>query len=72
MRYVAVLVVGMVLLALGGQGGIRLLLDDDPGLLSALPGGNGIQLIVYVVVTVVGIGLAAWGAARARATGHLS
>jgi hypothetical protein len=54
------LVLGMVLLAVGGQGTIRLLVDhDDAGLLSGLPGGFAVRLVGYLVVVAVGLLLAA-------------
>ena len=71
--YVAVLIVGMVLLAVGAQGAIRLVIDSaDPGLLSWLPGGSIVQLIVYVAIAIAGLVLAGWGADRARKAGTLS
>ena len=73
-----VLVLGMVLLAVGAQGAIRVLLDQtDIGLFSllgpvALRGvGPAEVFIVYTATAVVGVALAAWGARRARATGDL-
>lgn len=57
---VALLVVGMVLLVLGGQGAIRLVVDHaDAGLLGVLPGGFAVQLVGYVVMVVAGVALAA-------------
>lgn len=66
-KYVAWQILGMVLLALGAQGAIRLLIDHShAGLLSWLPGGFAVWLSCYVVVTVVGGALAGWGAGRAK------
>ncbi|WP_209441431.1 hypothetical protein [Amycolatopsis vancoresmycina] len=49
------LVSGMVLLALGAQGGIRLLADhDDRGLLGWVPGGFAACLSCYAVITLAG------------------
>lgn len=65
MRNVIVLVGGIVLLALGAQGGIRLVADHhNAGLLSWLPGGFAAQLLCYVLVAVVGVALASWGRQR--------
>lgn len=72
MRYVTVLVGGMVLLVLGGQGAIRLLADhDNSGLLSWLPGGFAAQLLVNVVLVCVGVPLAAWGSRKAKQVGAI-
>ncbi|WP_049561857.1 hypothetical protein [Nonomuraea sp. SBT364] len=60
MRHVAMLVIGMILLVLGAQGGIRLLADrDDAGLLHWVPGGFAVWLTCYVVAAVAGALLAA-------------
>lgn len=62
-------IVGLALLVLGGQGGIRLLIHhDDAGLLAWLPGGFVAQLICYFVAIVLGIALAGWGSRRAKAS----
>ena len=54
------LVLGMVLLVVGAQGAIRLLVDhNNAGLLGLLPGGFAVQLTGYLVITTVGIVLAA-------------
>jgi hypothetical protein len=64
---VVVLILGMVLLVLGAQGGIRLLVHhDDAGVLGWLPGGFAAQLSCFVVVTLAGLALAAAGGANAR------
>jgi hypothetical protein len=68
MRHVIALVAGVVLLALGAQGGIRLVVDhDNAGLLSWLPGGFAARLLCYVLITVVGVALANWGKRRPEA-----
>lgn len=70
MRYVTVLIVGMVLLVLGVQGAIRLLADhDNSGLLGWLPGGFPFQLVAYVVLAGVGVPLATWGSRKAKQAG---
>lgn len=71
MKHSIALIVGMVLIALGGQGGIRLLVDhDNAGLLRWMPGGFGVWLSCYAVATAVGIGLAAWAGPKARQAGN--
>ena len=70
MRNVAGAVVGMVLLALGAQGGIRLLVDhDNGGLLHWMPGGFAVWLCGYVVISLAGALLAGWGSRKVRAPG---
>jgi hypothetical protein len=60
------LVVGMVLMVLGAQGGIRLLVDHgNAGLLRWMPGGFAVWLSCYVVVAVVGVLVAGWGSRKA-------
>ncbi|MEU4449157.1 hypothetical protein AB0K14_33950 [Actinosynnema sp. NPDC050801] len=72
MKYVAVQVVGMVLLVLGAQGAIRLLLDHDrSGLLGWVPGGFAVWLSCYVVGVVVGAVLAGWGNRKAKRVGAI-
>ena len=71
MRYVAVLVAGLILLALGAQGALRLVFGTDPGVLSGIPGGSGIQLAVYVALAIAGTALAAWGRDQAKRRGDL-
>ena len=64
---------GMVGLALGGQGAIRLLIDNSvAGLLSWLPGGFAAQFLAYVAIAVGGAVLAGWGADQARKAGKLA
>jgi hypothetical protein len=65
------LIIGMVLLALGAQGAIRLMADhDNAGLLRWMPGGFGVWLSCYVVATVLGVGLAAWGTQKTKRAGR--
>ncbi|MFJ3959054.1 hypothetical protein [Arthrobacter sp. NPDC090010] len=65
MRNVIAQIAGVALLVLGAQGGIRLLFNHgDAGLLGWLPGGFVVQLLCYVLVTAIGVGLAAWGSRR--------
>ena len=72
-KYVIVQVLGVALLVLGAQGAIRLLVDNsDSGLVGWIPGGFTGWLIADVVVVLVGIALAWWGQARARAPGSTS
>lgn len=67
MGRVVVLVLGMVLLVLGAQGGIRLLADhDNAGVLQWLPGGFAAQLVCFTAMTLVGAALAAVGGANVR------
>ncbi|MQY22092.1 hypothetical protein [Nocardia macrotermitis] len=69
MRNVIVLVVGVALLALGAQGGIRLVIDhSNAGMLGWLPGGFGVRLVCYVIMAAVGIYLANWGTQRSDRT----
>ncbi len=71
--YILVLIVGMVLLAFGGQGAIRLLLGaGDGGLLAWLPGGFVGQVLAYLVLAGLGLALAARGRERARRSGQLT
>jgi hypothetical protein len=70
MGRVVVLVLGMVLVVLGAQGGIRLLADhDNAGVLRWLPGGFAAQLSCFAMMTLVGIALAAAGKANVRRSG---
>ncbi|MEV4347280.1 hypothetical protein AB0J83_22715 [Actinoplanes sp. NPDC049596] len=60
--HVVALVIGMILLVLGAQGGIRLLADhDNTGVLSWLPGGFGPAMAGFAVLVVAGVLLAGWG-----------
>ena len=57
---VLLLVFGMVLLVVGGQGAIRLLIDHgDSGVLGWLPGGFWVWLIGYLIMVLAGGALAA-------------
>lgn len=70
---VVILIMGMVLLAVGGQGAIRLLLDNSgAGQFAWVPGGFVGQLIASVAVAIFGLALAGWGSGRARKRGQLS
>ena len=70
MKHLTALIIGMVLLALGAQGAIRLVADhDNAGLLRWMPGGFGAWLSGYVVAALAGIGLAAWGSRKAEDAG---
>ncbi|MEU6034058.1 hypothetical protein ABZ801_01475 [Actinomadura sp. NPDC047616] len=71
MKSSIVLTIGVVLLGLGAQGAIRLLADhDNAGLLGWLPGGFAAWLACYLVATVAGVLLAAWGSAKAKQNGR--
>jgi hypothetical protein len=60
-------VIGVPLLAFGGQGAIRLLVDhDNSGVLGWMPGGFAAWLTCYVMITLAGVLLASWGSARAK------
>ncbi len=67
MKYVLWQVLGMVLVALSGQGAIRLLIDHDHyGLLAWVPGGFVVHLISYLAVTAFGVVLAGWAADQVK------
>lgn len=71
MKHVIVLVIGMLLLALGAQGAIRLLADhDNAGLLGWLPGGFAVRLTCYATAVVAGALLAGWGGKHAKQNGR--
>ncbi|GAA0984557.1 hypothetical protein [Nocardiopsis tropica] len=71
MVYVACLVVGLVMLVLGVQGGIRLLADHgEAGILHQVPGGFEVWLACYAAMAVLGLVLAGWGSGRARRSGR--
>ncbi|MFB4318922.1 hypothetical protein [Actinomadura sp. 21ATH] len=70
MRFDAWQIVGMLLVALGVQGGARQVLDGEAGLLGGLPGGDAAVLALYVAAAVVGAVLAGWAYARAKALGR--
>ena len=67
MRHVATLVIGMVLLVAGGQGGIRLLADHgNAGILARLPGGFPGRLGCFAPMAFAGAVLTARGGAHVR------
>ncbi|MEU0569301.1 hypothetical protein ABZ297_28545 [Nonomuraea sp. NPDC005983] len=71
MKHVTVLIVGMLLLALGAQGAIRLLADHgNAGLLAWLPGGFAVRLTLYATAAVAGALLAGWGGKQAKRNGR--
>lgn len=62
---------GVVLLALGGQGAIRQLIDhDNAGLLGWLPGGFAVSITVHILAVLIGAVVAAWARSAARAAAH--
>lgn len=66
-KFVAVQVVGMVLLVGGGQGLIRIVIDHaDRGFLGWIPGGFASCLVAYAAIVVVGMAMAAIGEYRRR------
>ncbi|HEY0530435.1 MAG TPA: hypothetical protein VGD29_02415 [Actinoplanes sp.] len=58
MRQIALLILGLMVLAIGAQGAIRLLIGHDPGALRHLPGGFLVQIVVYVAVALFGLSIA--------------
>ncbi|CAL9406333.1 hypothetical protein SUDANB58_01552 [Streptomyces sp. enrichment culture] len=71
MKYGLLEGLGVVLLALGGQGAIRLLVDrDDAGLFGRLPGGFAVGVTVYVLAVAIGTAVAAWAHRAARTAGR--
>lgn len=67
MRNAIATVIGVALLVLGAQGGIRLVVDHrNAGILTWLPGGFATQLICYVVIALAGVALARWGSVRSE------
>ncbi|WP_372405451.1 hypothetical protein [Streptomyces luteireticuli] len=72
MKFILLQIFGMVMMAVGGQGVIRLLVDHDkPGLLGWLPGGFPAALGGHVAIVVIGLLLGGWANDRAKAGGHL-
>jgi hypothetical protein len=64
------LVVGMLLLVLGAQGGIRLLVDHgDAGLLAWMPGGFAAWLTCYATAAIAGTLLAGWAGGKVKKAG---
>jgi ABC-type Na+ efflux pump permease subunit len=58
MRQMALVVLGLLLLAIGAQGVIVLVISHDPGALRHLPGGFLVQLVVYGVIALFGLAMA--------------
>ncbi|WP_328615747.1 hypothetical protein OHS18_02485 [Amycolatopsis sp. NBC_00355] len=71
MKFDVLQVVGMVLVAVGAQGAIRLLIDHGKlGLLGWLGAGFAGTLVCYVVVAAIGVVLTGWAHDRAKAAGR--
>lgn len=71
MKFDVAQVLGMLLLALFGQGLVRLLIDhDNRGLLGWLPGGFTPALCAHLALTAVGVLVAGWAHTRAKALGR--
>jgi hypothetical protein len=63
--YVALQVIGTIVLALAVQGAIRIVIDHaHTGLASWVPGGFPAQLAAFVIVAVVGLLVAGWAHTR--------
>jgi ABC-type Na+ efflux pump permease subunit len=58
MRQLALAILGLILLAIGAQGVIRLVISHDPGALRHLPGGFMVQLVVYGAIALLGLTMA--------------
>jgi ABC-type Na+ efflux pump permease subunit len=58
MRQLALAILGLILLAIGAQGVIRLVISHDPGALRHLPGGFMVQLVVYGAIALFGLTMA--------------
>jgi hypothetical protein len=70
MKQVVIPIVGLILLVLGAQGGIRLLFDHgNGGILSWMPGGFGAWLAGYAVLVAAGLLVAGRGTAKAKGAG---
>jgi xanthine/uracil permease len=54
MRQIPLLILGLVLMATGAQGVIKLVISHDPGVLRHVPGGFGVQLVLYGAIALVG------------------
>jgi hypothetical protein len=54
-RQIALLILGLILLAIGAQGVIRLLIGHNPGALRHLPGGFLVQLVVWGAIALFGL-----------------
>ena len=73
MGRVAGLILGMILLVLGAQGGLRLLAEhDDAGILGWVPGGFAVRLGCYAAIVIAGVLLAGRSgtALRRPGSGH--
>jgi hypothetical protein len=57
MRQIALVVLGLVMLAVGAQGVIRLVISHEPGALRHLPGGFLVQLVVWAAIALFGLSL---------------
>ncbi len=69
MKYLVAQIVGAALLVLGGQGGIRLITNEnDLGFLAVLPGDVSMKIGLYVAIAVAGGYLAAWGYKQGKKT----
>lgn len=72
MKYVALQVLGMVLLVVGAQGAIRVMVDSgNIGPLSTFVDGFGAGLALSLALAIAGVVLAGWAHARAKRHGHL-
>jgi hypothetical protein len=58
MRRLALVVLGLLLLAVGAQGVIRLVIGHEPGALRHLPGGFLVQLVVWGAIALFGLTMA--------------
>ncbi|GGY00638.1 hypothetical protein GCM10010358_63060 [Streptomyces minutiscleroticus] len=71
MKYGILEGLGVVLLALGGQGAIRQFVDHgNAGLLGRLPGGSTAGITVYVLAVVIGALVAGRAHAAAKTAGR--
>ncbi len=67
MNYIITQIVGVALIVLGGQGGLRLLANEnEPGLLAGLPGDISLKLAVYIAIVIAGATLVAWVRKKSR------
>jgi ABC-type Na+ efflux pump permease subunit len=58
MRQIALVILGLMLLAIGAQGVILLVISHNPGALRHLPGGFLVQLVVYGAIALFGYSMA--------------
>ncbi|MFV2120729.1 hypothetical protein ACE14D_20725 [Streptomyces sp. Act-28] len=71
MKYDVLQVLAMIVLAVFGQGLVRLLVDhDDRGVLGWLPGDFGAVSLGYAALTTAGLLVTGWAYARAKALGR--